>query len=146
MEEIWKTINGFSNYEVSSEGRVRRLERNFINKRGRKMYLKEIILKPEITHNGYERVALYLNGKMYHKRVASLVAEAFNGKKPHGTEIDHWDGNKLNNKADNLRYVTHKENVNNPITVAKRKEMYERRKQMKNPAYNGRANRTFMVV
>ena len=110
------------------------------------MLLKEIILKPEITHNGYQRVGLYHNGKLYHKRVATLVAEAFIGKKPQGTEIDHWDGNKLNNKADNLRYVTHKENVNNPITVAKRKEMYERRKLMKNPAYNGRANRTFMVV
>ena len=131
MEEIWKSIDGFSNYEVSSEGRVRRLERTFINKRGRKMYMKEIILKPEITHNGYQRVGLYKDGKLHHKRIASLVAEAFNGKKPNGTEIDHWDGNKQNNTPENLRYVTHRENINNPVTAAKRQLYWTAYRQKK---------------
>ena len=131
MEEIWKSIDGFSNYQVSSTGRVRRLERTFINKRGRKMYLKEIILKPELTHNGYQRVGLYLNGKLYHKRVASLVAEAFHGKKPLGKEIDHRDGNKHNNTPENLRYVTHRENINNPVTTAKRQLYWDAYRQKK---------------
>lgn len=110
------------------------------------MTLKEIIMKPEVNHNGYLRVGLYNGGKMYHKRVATLVAEAFLGNKPAGTEIDHLDGNKLNNKPANLRYVTHKENVNNPITVAKRKKRYEHKKQMKNPAYTSRVNKASMVA
>ena len=110
------------------------------------MNFKEIILKAETTYNGYLRVCLCKDGKLYHKRIATLVAQAFNGSKPTGTEIDHIDGNKLNNKPDNLRYVTHRENVNNPITVAKRKETYERRKQMKNPAHTSRVNRTFMAA
>lgn len=144
--EIWKEINGFNNYQVSSEGRIRRTERIITNKRGRKMHFKEIIMKPEITHNGYHRVGLYVNGRLYHKRVATLVAEAFHGAKPIGTEIDHVDGDKLNNTPENLRYVTHKENVNNPVTVAKRKATFERKRQMKNPAFASRVNRAFMGV
>ena len=144
--EIWKEINGFNNYQVSSDGRIRRTERIITNKRGRKMHLKEIIMKPEITHNGYQRVGLYAHGRLYHKRVATLVAEAFLGTKPTGTEIDHVDGDKLNNTPENLRYVTHRENVNNPVTVAKRKATFEKKRQMKNPAFASRANRAFMGV
>lgn len=124
--EIWKEINGFNNYQVSSEGRIRRTERIITNKRGRKMHFKEIIMKPEITHNGYHRVGLYVNGRLYHKRVATLVAEAFHGAKPIGTEIDHVDGDKQNNSVENLRYVTHIQNINNPVTVAKRNLYWEK--------------------
>lgn len=144
--EIWKQINGFSNYQVSNFGRVKRIGRIIVNKRGRTMEIKEVIMKPETTYNGYQRVGLYLNGTLYHKRVATLVAEAFNGAKPDGREIDHIDGDKTNNKPENLRYVTHKENLNNPVTVAKRKAYHERRKQQKNPAYASRADGAYMCV
>ena len=83
-------------------------------------------MKPEITHNGYQRVGLYVNGRLHHKRVATLVAEAFHGAKPIGTEIDHVDGDKQNNSVENLRYVTHIQNINNPVTVAKRNLYWEK--------------------
>jgi len=123
--EQWKEIKGFTNYQISNYGRVKRVERTIINKRGRFMYMKEHILKPETTHNGYLRVGLHLNGKVYHKRIATLVAQAFLGDKPDGMEIDHSDGNKQNNIVENLRYVTHIQNINNPVTVAKRNLYWE---------------------
>lgn len=146
MIEKWKKIEGFETYEVSNKGRVRRNAHVRCDKRGRIFRIRETIIKPELTHNGYQRVGLYRQGKLYHKRVATLVAEAFIGRKPEGKEIDHADGCKTNNVVDNLRYVTHKENVNNPVTVERRKAYYQRRKQMKNPANFDRGNNLFLVV
>ena len=48
--------------------------------------------------------------------IHKLVAEYFIGERPEGYEIDHIDGNYLNNRADNLRYVTRRENLLNPNT------------------------------
>lgn len=56
------------------------------------------------------------NGKqlvLYRHRV---IWHYFNGEIPIGLQIDHIDGNRKNNRLDNLRLVTHKENMNNPIT------------------------------
>ena len=144
--EIWKVISGYKNYEVSNKGRVRRSAHIRCDKRGRTSTIKEIIMKPEVTFNGYLRVGLYKNGRFHHKRIASLVAEAFLGIKPNGKEIDHIDGDKTNNTPENLRYVTHKENLNNPVTIAKRRATYERKRQLKNPAHTSRVNRTFMAA
>ena len=105
MSEKWKKIDGFERYEVSDQGRVKRIAHIRRDKRGRISMIKEVILKPEIVHNGYLRVGLYRNGKLWHRRIASLVAEAFLGQKPSDKEIDHIDGNASNNKRDNLRCI-----------------------------------------
>ena len=133
MSEIWKKIDGFGKYEVSNQGRIKRIAHIRYDKRGRIAMIKEIIMKPETVHNGYLRVGLYRNGKLYHKRVASLVAEAFLGQRPPDMEIDHIDGNKTNNTVENLRYATHKDNVNNPVTVKKRRAYWQIYWQKKNP-------------
>lgn len=133
MSEIWKKIDGFGKYEVSNQGRIKRIAHIRYDKRGRIAMIKEIIMKPETVHNGYLRVGLYRNGKLYHKRVASLVAEAFLGQRPPDMEIDHIDGNKTNNTVENLRYATHKDNVNNPVTVKKRRAYWKIYWQKKNP-------------
>ena len=52
----------------------------------------------------------------YDRRIHQLVYENFVGEIPDGYEIDHIDGDKTNNTVYNLRLVTHKENMNNPIT------------------------------
>lgn len=133
MSEIWKKIDGFGKYEVSNQGRIKRIAHIRYDKRGRIAMIKEIIMKPETVHNGYLRVGLYRNGKLYHKRVATLVAEAFLGQRPPDMEIDHIDGNKTNNTVENLRYATHKDNVNNPVTVKKRRAYWQIYWQKKNP-------------
>lgn len=77
------------------------------------------LLKQETTKNGYKRVNLYCNGKRKRFLVHRLVWETFVGKIPEGYELDHIDGNPQNNRLENLRVVTHKENQNNPVTYAK---------------------------
>ena len=100
-EEIWKTIDDFDNYEVSNFGRVRNKTTGLIRVQG--------IGK---KNNSYYHVDLYKNDGKHHgytKSVHVLVAETFMGKHP-GMVPDHKDGNRKNNKLDNLEWVTQGEN------------------------------------
>lgn len=71
--------------------------------------------------SNYMRVGLYddKDGKMHSVKVHRLVYMTFVGDIPDGMQIDHIDGNALNNNLKNLRCVSPKENSNNPNTVWK---------------------------
>ena len=95
--ENWSVTSINSNYLVSDDGRIRR--------RGSD---KDHSVR---DRKGYPSVDLYEGGKRVTKGVHILVAEAF-VPNPHGKpEVNHKDGNKHNNNASNLEWVTHKENV-----------------------------------
>lgn len=100
MEEIWKTIEDFPNYEVSNQGRVRN------KKTGR-------ILKHGDNGRGYKFVVLYENKSIeqHNKYIHHLVAEAFLGERPASCDINHKDGNKNNNQLDNLEYCSRSANL-----------------------------------
>jgi hypothetical protein len=102
IEEVWKECGESPQrfYEVSNLGQVRSITK--VNK-------KESVLKGKITGNGYLRVDIVRKKILIHH----LVAYAFLGPRPKGLQIDHIDRNKLNNKADNLRYCTRFENIKN---------------------------------
>lgn len=97
-KEIWKIININNNYEVSNYGNVR-------NRKSKK------IMKPAISNKGYYLVALSRNGKQHTYTIHKLVMVNFCRLPLNGEVINHKDHNKLNNKLDNLEYVTQKENV-----------------------------------
>ena len=64
MSEEWRDVVGYEGlYQVSNQGRVKSLERTFIDKIGRERYFKERILKPGVRGNGYLFVILYAGGK-----------------------------------------------------------------------------------
>lgn len=127
-EELWKTIIGYEGlYEVSDQGRVKSINRKRTDCRGRVQSFKETILKPEIVFDGYMRVNLCQNGKQKHYRVATLVYEAFNGPIPEGKELDHINGERTDNRLENLRVVSHLENCWNPITRERHLAANERR-------------------
>lgn len=113
--ELWEPVKGMENYyEVSNLGRVKRLKRTKRQWNGYKYIEYEIpekIRKPRLF-NGYYIVNLSANGVRYQKWVHRLVAEAFIEKiDSNKTEVDHKNGRKLDNRANNLRWVTHEENI-----------------------------------
>lgn len=114
--EIWKPIAGFENeYAVSNLGRVKSLERMVVH-RNRTQPKHERILKNYKGRQGYYSVVLCKDNKTYPRLVHRLVAEAFIPNPENKPCVDHIDTNPLNNYVDNLRWVTQKENCNNPIS------------------------------
>lgn len=90
-------------YAVSNLARVRR------QLPGRRTYPGKVLTQIKLAI-GYYSVCPVINGKNKTTLVHHLVARAFLGKCPIGKEVNHKDGNKLNNVPSNLEYVTHKEN------------------------------------
>jgi len=103
--ESWKTIPSLKgDYQASSLGAIRRA------RAGAHTYPGKII-KPFVSNAGYEMVVLTLNKSHVNRTVHSLVAEAWIGPCPSGKEINHKEGNKLDNRANKLEYLTPKENT-----------------------------------
>ena len=115
-EEIWKDIEGWEGYQVSNLGRVRSLDREIIDKLGRKLIFNSTILIQEVSNKGYNVVNLSKNGHIKKLLVHRLVGTAFIPNNCNLPCIDHIDGNRQNNLSNNLRWVTYKVNSNNPIT------------------------------
>lgn len=106
--EIWKPIKNYENmYQVSNLGRIKTLISEKIDKRGRKYKKTPKIMKQSFTSTGY--LMVNLNKKMH--KVHRLVAQAFIIKPLNKDIVNHKDFNPLNNKVDNLEWVTQKENV-----------------------------------
>lgn len=66
---------------------------------------------PTVGPDGYCRVTFSVQNKAICKTVHSVIAEAFLGPRPDGCEVNHKDGDKKNNKVENLEYVTRSENL-----------------------------------
>lgn len=108
--ERWKAIPGFEGlYEVSTAGRLRVL---FVRtKSRRKMRSVPRVLGGHVDRHGYVTVSLSKIGQPLAARLHRLILLAFVGACPHGKQAAHLDGNKLNNRLSNLRWVTPKENM-----------------------------------
>ena len=114
--ELWKPIPGFEGlYDISDHGCVRN---------ARNMN----ILKLQNSGNGYYKVQLCRNGVVFREWVHRLVAKVFVQNPYNFCVVDHVDGNKKNNHASNLEWVTYKENS---------KRAYQNGLLPKAPAYCG---------
>jgi len=100
LEEEWREIDGYSNYIVSSYGRI-------YSKKSDK-FIKPFYGKSSKGINKYKRVRLYANGKAKNKFVHKLVVEHFveNPDPEIKLFVNHIDCNKSNNHKDNLEWVT----------------------------------------
>ena len=114
MTEVWKEIAGFEGrYEISTFGRVRSIER-LVDFRGtQKRFIPGKIVSQWIMKTGYKKVVLKPNKEMkqYNLPVHRLVAIAFIDNVENKKQVNHKDGNKLNNNVDNLEWCTPKENA-----------------------------------
>ncbi len=125
MEEIWKDIVGYEGwYQVSSEGRVRSLDREVKHNYGGIAIKKGKILTPRPNLTNHCQVTLCVNNKRYYPFVHRLVWEAFNGPIPDGMQINHIDENPLNNRLDNLNLMTPKENTNWGTCIERRAKIH----------------------
>jgi hypothetical protein len=114
-KEIFKDIPGYEGiYQVSNMGNVKSLIKNVKMPNGGIRMQSEKILKHTKSKRGYYLVVLYKDAKPKGWAMHVLVAMAFLGHIPDGTQrivLDHKDGNKLNNCADNIELVTNRQNV-----------------------------------
>ena len=111
-EEVWKAVPGYEGeYEVSSFGRVRSLDRCVprLSRDGKTgvRYVTGRVLRPGPSKSGHRTVSL---GRNNSKQVHALVLLAFEGVAPSGHEVLHIDGDPANNCLSNLRYGTRSEN------------------------------------
>jgi len=99
MKEIYKEITGYPNYQASNLGNIKSMKKGFV-------------LSPIETKAGYYIVNLYQDKKRKTMYVHQLICMAFLGFIPdgHRLECDHIDNDKANNRLDNLRLLSHREN------------------------------------
>lgn len=102
-------IEGFENYQITDDGRVWSKKTNKYLSTNKK------------NGNGYPQVMLYKNGVGVLVKIHRLVAKAFIPNPQNKPCIDHINTDKTLNVVSNLRWVTHTENMNNPITKQKMK-------------------------
>lgn len=123
--ETWKPVNkeGFNSiYEVSNTGKVRSIDRTDCVGRKRKgTELKQASVR------GYKMVLLWCNSEKWFVRVHHLVAMSFIttahghiGNKIDDWHVNHIDGDKTNNHAENLEWLTHREHQKHTETLGTR--------------------------
>lgn len=111
MQEEWKDIKGFPGYQVSNYGRVRSHNKVTSSARYSHREWKNRILKQKVsTKDKCHRICLWDANGEHTFLVHRLEADAFLGEYP-GMTVNHKDGNRHNNRIDNLEWLTIGDNI-----------------------------------
>lgn len=115
--EIWKPVVGFENhYEVSSAGRARRSGKDRMGR------CRNTVLRPS-NRNGYRGVTFSVENKTTTVSIHRVMWEAFNGPIPRGMQINHLNGDRTDNRLDNLELCTPSENMHHMKHVLRRHQV-----------------------
>lgn len=134
MTEIWHDIPGYEGeYQASNLGRIKSISR--LIQRGINPYTsKEVILKQQTDRNGYRFVILHKKLCLVHR----LIGMAF---LPNPKEtINHINGNKADNRIENLEWATRSENTRHAYDVLHRKGSLTGRRGTNSPNYGRRGS------
>lgn len=113
MEELWKDITDYENsYQISTKGNVRSLNR-YIENNGNELFVQGKLIVPANNGSDYLQVKLYNKGKAKRFYVHRLVATHFLPN--NGDEVNHIDGNKMNNYVENLEWVSRQRNYTHAV-------------------------------
>ncbi|GEM_PF-730982 len=111
-EEIWKDIVGLEGwYQVSDLGRVRSVDRDFVDRRGHRRFFPGAMIVITDDGAGYQKFLSHKAGVKKNMTVHTCVLEAFTGPAPAGLECCHGNGNRKDNRHSNLRWGTKAENA-----------------------------------
>lgn len=117
MAVIWKDVNGFiGRYAVSDNGDVRSLLRFRSGRAGKPVKVSEKLLAQTRIPSGYMRVSLCDGTCTTWHYVHRLVAASFIDRPIGSDEVNHKDGDKSNNSAANLEWVTRNQNMKHAAT------------------------------
>lgn len=105
--EVWENLPNTDGYQISNYGRVRSLDRNVVFPDKSMRHYKGRHLKPNVGTNGYLYVIVRNIGTLYIHRYVALI---FVHNEDDTLEVDHINGIKTDNRATNLRWITHFEN------------------------------------
>lgn len=146
--EKWKACKEESPFhEVSSRGRIRSIGRSIINKNGKKLFIKAKIMKPVPNRYGYMLVTFKYDLKSFIVSLHRLVAKYFVPNPENKPVINHKNGKKGDNRAQNLEWVTTGENLQHSYRVlgrdrkAGKKCWLYGKKGKEHPAYTARCKK-----
>lgn len=117
VNEVWKDIKGYPNYQISNYGRVWHKK-------------KQRYVAQSHNNKGYCQVWMYaINGKRKHELVHRLVALAFITNSEGKPEVNHINHIRDDNRVENLEWVTHGENntIGRKQNYKHKQEWYEKR-------------------
>lgn len=97
--EVWRTVEDFPNYEISNMGRIRNINTGYV-------------LSPGDNGHGYLQVTLCQNGEKKRVYIHRLVGIAFIPNPNNLPQINHRNENRADNRAENLEWISIKDNVN----------------------------------
>lgn len=98
---IWKEIENYPNYYISNTGLLKKVFKNGVN-----------LIKLSYVHkNKYKRISMSNKDGIKYFSIHRLVAIAFVINPLNKEDVNHIDGDKMNNNVNNLEWVTRKENI-----------------------------------
>ena len=137
--EIWQDIPSYEGYyQASSLGRIRSLSRVVRQKGPKSHYNRKFrskVLKPRLQNSGYQIVWLSLWGDVTAYLVHRLVAETFIENVNNNPCINHKNGDKTDNRAENLEWCSYSENIKHSYGF--------NRKEIAKPIYCVELNKSF---
>lgn len=136
-KEIWKDIPEYEGlYQASNLGRIRSLAKKRKNGNNSFYYQKDIILKQQLRKNGYLYIFLWKENNKKQFSIHRLVATTFISNKTKNPQVNHKDGNKLNNNIDNLEWCTVSYNNKEAYRIGIKKPTWLGKKGAEHPNYN----------
>lgn len=134
--EKWEEISGYEGlYQISSFGNAKSLDRIIKTKQGY-VCRKGRNIKPALNSCGYLCITLCKNGTRKTVFIQRLVAETFIANPENKKEVNHLNGNKLDNRIDNLEWCTHSENVKHAYSLRLFKVPPQRCRRVFDPCTN----------
>ena len=113
---MWRSVPEFPDYEASTDGQIRSLERVILQKNDRLRKFPSKVLKPGLNTRGYHIVTLIGPDRSRNTRpVHRIILETFDRPRKEGEECRHLDGNHQNNALTNICWGTPRENMDDKI-------------------------------